>query len=84
MVLTCLLAYLLSSGPFVLEITCLRGRIEEPDYPLPQGAFRQGKYKLLRNVWCTGYYSFDPIVNEQVSCRGGNGHFDFSLTLSAV
>lgn len=32
------------------------------DLDLPQGAFREGNWKLLVNVWCSGYYSFDPTV----------------------
>lgn len=32
-----------------------------------QGAFRQGKYKLISNAWCSGYYTFDADVEEDVS-----------------
>lgn len=37
------------------------------DDSLAQGAFRQGKWKLITNEWCTTYVSFDPHV--QVSRR---------------
>ena len=31
---------------------------------LIQGAFRQGSWKLMVNVWCSGYYSFDLNIVE--------------------
>lgn len=39
--------------------TCLR-RTENLD--LVQGGFRQGSWKLMVNVWCAGYYSFDRNI----------------------
>eukprot|EP00903_Cladosiphon_okamuranus_P014415 g13381.t1 len=46
---------------------------------LTQGAFRSGDWKLLVNVWCSGYYSHDAMViqndellNPDVTC-GGTG-----------
>lgn len=37
-----------------------KNRVENRD--LAQGAFRSGDWKLLVNVWCSGYYSHDPDV----------------------
>lgn len=41
-------------------------RIDEPDYPLAQGAYRQGKWKLIFNEWCQGYYTFDKYTLTSV------------------
>lgn len=40
--------------------------VEPADYPLAQGAYRQGNWKYTFNEWCTGYYTFDTTIQEQV------------------
>ena len=42
-------------------------RIREPDFLLPQGAYRLGKWKFIFNEFCQGYYTFDPEVQAAVS-----------------
>ncbi|CAM9401472.1 unnamed protein product [Ascophyllum nodosum] len=39
--------------------------IDVPDYPLAQGAFRQGKWKFTFNEWCSGWYTFDSNIEQQ-------------------
>lgn len=42
----------------------MNGHNRTEDRALAQGAFRSGDWKLLVNVWCSGYYSHDPDVLE--------------------
>eukprot|EP00904_Undaria_pinnatifida_P009087 jgi/Undpi1/5308/HiC_scaffold_2.g00589.m1 len=44
-------AYILSSAEELTE-----------NLDLVQGGFRQGSWKLMVNVWCAGYYSFDRNI----------------------
>ena len=39
-------------------------RRRQENRELAQGAFRSGDWKLLVNVWCSGYYSHDANVIE--------------------
>ncbi|CAM9358702.1 unnamed protein product, partial [Ascophyllum nodosum] len=45
-----------------------------------QGAFRDSEWKLLINVWCTGYHSHDPnvlatdlLLDVNATCTGNQG-----------
>lgn len=42
---------------------------------LAQGAFRQGKWKILKNAWCSGYvvyeYLEDPLLTAETVCPAG-------------
>lgn len=40
--------------------------IEPAEYPRAQGAYREGNWKLTFNEWCSGYYTFDTSIMEQV------------------
>ncbi|CAM9752925.1 unnamed protein product, partial [Pylaiella littoralis] len=52
-------------------------RIQPADFPFSTGAFRSGKYKLIKNEWCTGWYTFDkrllardPLTDPTSICNG--------------
>ncbi|CAM9407888.1 unnamed protein product [Pylaiella littoralis] len=61
--------------PYTLSTT--DDDISNAEYPLAQGAFRSGKYKLISNEWCSGWYTFDentsianPRTNSMMACGG--------------
>lgn len=57
----CVCAY--ASG---VSVSMVSFRIGEADYTNAQGAFRQGKWKIMFNAWCSGYYAFGDAVSVAV------------------
>ncbi|CAM9815485.1 unnamed protein product [Pylaiella littoralis] len=61
--------------PYVLWAAA-NNEIGEADYTNAQGAFRQGKWKIMFNAWCSGYYAFgdaisvaDKLIVEDKTCQ---------------
>lgn len=40
-------------------------RIGPAEYTYAEGAFRSGKYKIILNQGCTGWYTFDSAILEE-------------------